>query len=95
MALLLVPEYKWIAPIRQLIDAVICGKGMLRNRLPSLHVAADRMADQLLARREDAVEHMVGIVHFQNMSGSAFDLAGSVRPIIHEIFRSDQMPSMV
>ncbi|MNN65894.1 hypothetical protein D3C81_1814370 [compost metagenome] len=38
---------------------------------------------------------MIDIVHLENMAGSTFDLASSIFPEVHEIFRSKQMPAVL
>lgn len=38
---------------------------------------------------------MIDIIHFENVAGSAIDFAGSIFPVIHEILRSKQMPTVL
>ena len=38
---------------------------------------------------------MIDAVHFQNVTGAAFDLTGPFFPIVHEILRSNKIPAVI
>ncbi|MNC44239.1 hypothetical protein D3C75_931390 [compost metagenome] len=53
------------------------------------------MAGELLSIGKDTIEHVIDIIHLENMASPAFDFASPIFPVIHEILRSKQMPAML